>query len=69
MAYFMNFDRLYLYAVLLGAFEPFTAMLENGNIITSPYPILLVISGGMIITGATLLVRFIQKYPLQEDEV
>lgn len=69
MAYFLNFDRLYLYAVLLGAFEPFTSVLENGNIIASPYPVLLAISGGMIVTGAALLVRFIRNYPLQEGEV
>ena len=68
MAYFLNFDRLYLYAVLVGAVEPVSAVLEIKNLIESPYLIMLVISGGMIITGIILLVRFIRKYPLTENE-
>ena len=69
MAYFMNFDRLYIYAVLIGVTEPLSSVLENMGILDVPYLILLVISSGMIVTGATLLVQFIQQYPLQEGEV
>jgi hypothetical protein len=68
MAYFMNFPRLYLYAVLLGAFEPLTALMERAGMMSSPYPVLFVISGGMILYGVYLLVRFIRTYPLQAEE-
>ena len=69
MAYFLNFDRLYIYAVLLGVTEPLSRVLESMDILDGPYLMLLVISTGMILTGATLLVRFMQQYPLQEGEV
>ena len=69
MAYFLNFDRLYIYAVLIGVTEPLSNVLENMDILEGPYLMLLVISSGMIVTGATLLVRFMQQYPLHEGEV
>jgi hypothetical protein len=69
MAYFLNFGRLYLYAVLVGAVEPVSAVLEMKNLIEGPYLIMFVISGGMIITGIILLVQFLRQYSPQEDEV
>ncbi|MFC1651181.1 hypothetical protein ACFL2X_06380 [Candidatus Latescibacterota bacterium] len=69
MAYFLNFTRLYLYAVLLGAVEPLTAVMEQGDMISGPYLFLFVISGGMILLGIFLLVRFIRNHPLQKEEV
>ena len=69
MAYFLNFNRLYLYAVLVGVVEPVSVVLEKENILDGPYLMLLVISSGMIITGIVLFVRFMQQYPLQEGEV
>ena len=69
MAYFLNLDRLYIYAVLLGVTEPLSSVLEAMDILEGPYLMLLVISSGMIVTGAILMVRFIQQYPLLEGEV
>ena len=60
---------MYLYAVHVGAVEPVSAVLEMKNLIEGPYPILLVISGGMIITGIVVFVRFLKAYPLTEIEV
>lgn len=64
MAYFLNFGRLYLYAVLLGVTEPLSSVLEGRGLLEGPYPILLVISSGMILLGAGLFIRFLKKYPL-----
>ena len=64
MAYFLNFGRLYLYAVLLGVTEPLSSVLEGRGLLEGPYPILLVISSGMILLGAGLFIRFLNKYPL-----
>ena len=68
MAYYLNFNRLYIYAVLIGVVEPLTAVLEMMNLIDGPYLMLLVISSGMIVTGVILLARFIQHDPIPSEE-
>ena len=68
MAYFLSCTRLYMYAVLLGITEPLSSVLGNKGVLEDPYLLLLIISSGMIVTGAILLVRFMRQYPLKKSE-
>lgn len=59
MAWFLEFRRLYIYAVLFALSIALTEGLEN-----STGPVMLCTFGGMVImTGLFLLVRFLRKYP------
>jgi hypothetical protein len=69
-AYFLQFNRLYFIAVLVGLSfflsdvfsifipEPFDAFIAFG-----------IVSGTIIIEGFIFLIRFIRKYPLPKEEV
>ena len=70
IAYFLNWDRMYFYAVLFTlsfALNELT-IADTGVIASGAYAWL--ISGIiMIVIGVVYLVRFLQKYPLPEKEV
>ena len=70
VAYFLNWDRMYLYAVLYTlsfALNEIT-IADTGVIASGAYAWL--ISGMMItVVGVVYLVRFLRRYPLPEKEV
>ena len=70
IAYILNFDRMYIYAILFTlsfAFKEIT-IANTGVIASDAYAWLI---SGIIITvvGVVYLVRFLRIYPLQEKEV
>ncbi|MFQ5820764.1 MAG: hypothetical protein ACE5I5_12305 [Candidatus Heimdallarchaeota archaeon] len=64
IAYFLDFDRLYVYAVLYGTAYPFAEFLHP--IVGTPLDgiIAVGITGGIgVLTGLVYLIRFMRKYP------
>ncbi len=70
IAYFLNWDRMYIYAVLFTlSFTLNEITIANTGVIASGAYAWL-ISGMMItVVGVVYLVRFMKKYPLPEKEV
>ena len=70
IAYFLNWDRMYIYAVLFTlSFALNEITIANTGVIASGAYAWL-ISGMMItVVGVVYLVRFMKKYPLPEKEV
>lgn len=70
VAYFLSFDRMYIYAFLLtGAFNLSEEIRENAwNISEGGYAYLLA-SIVLIVIGCVYLIRFLNKYPLPEEGV
>ena len=70
IAYFLNWDRMYIYAVLFTlSFALNEVTIANTGVIASGAYAWL-ISGMMItVVGIVYLVRFMKKYPLPEKEV
>jgi hypothetical protein len=66
MAYFMDFERLYYYAVLVAVSFPMTEILEVNELISNGSYVFLVPSGIMVITGAVLLIRFMREYSVEK---
>ena len=69
LAYFLQLKRLYLYAIL-GGFGLFISELL-APIIGAPYHDIVTFGGiGLVITltGLTIFLKFLQKYPLKIDE-
>jgi hypothetical protein len=65
VAYFMSFDRMYLYAFLLaGAFNLSEEIRENPGIIQDGGYAYLLVSLIIITIGTVYLVRFLKKYPI-----
>ena len=70
VAYFMAFDRMYLYAFLLaGAFNLSEEIREHSWIITEGGYAYLFASIVLIVIGSVYLVKFLKKYPIPEDGV
>jgi len=70
IAYFMNFDRMYIYAFLLtGAFNLSEEIRESEGIISEGGYAYLFASMVLILTGCVYLIRFLKKYPLPEKEI
>jgi len=68
IAYFLNFNRMYLYAFLLtGAFILSEEIRENPGIISDGAYVYLFSSFVLIILGCVYLIRFLKKYPLPEN--
>jgi hypothetical protein len=66
-AYFMDFTRLYLYALLFAVSLPITFWLKKNSSLA--YPTLYVYSltaGPMLVIGWTLFIRFLRQYPHKE---
>lgn len=64
IAYFLDFDRLYVYAVLYGTAFPFAEFLHS--IVGTPLDGIIAygITGGIgVLTGLVYLIRFMRKYP------
>ena len=69
VAYFIQFTRLYVYALLLGS-APFLADISS-LFIPIPFNFLfsyLLLGGTIIIIGTIYLIRFLKKYPLPKEE-
>jgi hypothetical protein len=67
IAYFLSFERMYLYAFLLtGAFNLSEEIRENPGIISDGAYVYLFFSFVLIIIGCVYLIRFLKKYPLPE---
>lgn len=66
MAYFMDFERLYYYAVLVAVSFPMAGILEVNGLISNGSYVFLVPSGIMVITGAVLLIRFMREYSVEK---
>lgn len=70
IAYFMNFDRMYIYAFLLaGAFNLSEEIRENTWFISEGGYAYLFASIVLIVIGCVYLIRFLKKYPLPEEGV
>ena len=68
IAYFLNFNRMYLYAFLLtGAFILSEEIRENPGIISDGAYVYLFSSFVLIILGCVYLIKFLKKYPLPEN--
>ena len=64
-AYFMDFNRLYIYSMLGGL--GFFLVDIFGLIITAPFSLILtfgVIGGSILVTGIVFLIKFLHDYPL-----
>lgn len=70
IAYFMNFDRMFIYAFLLaGAFNLSEEIRENTWFISEGGYAYLFASIVLIVIGCVYLIRFLKKYPLPEEGV
>jgi phosphoglycerol transferase MdoB-like AlkP superfamily enzyme len=70
IAYFMNFDRMYIYAFLLaGAFNLSEEIRENDWIISEGGYAYLIASIVLFIIGLIYLTKFLKKYPLPGKRV
>lgn len=70
IAFFLNFDRMYLYAFLITAsFILSEIIISNTGVISSGGYAYLILSVIMIVIGIVYLFRFLQKYPLPSEEV
>ncbi|MBE0525116.1 MAG: hypothetical protein IBX40_12430 [Methanosarcinales archaeon] len=66
MAYFMDFERLYYYAVLVAVSIPMAEILEVNGFISNGSYVFVVPSGIMVITGTVLLIRFMREYSVEK---
>jgi len=63
--YFLDFSRLYAYAVLYAAAFPLAVLLRGPAQLPYGWPLAYsVASGPMLIIGLVLLIRFVHEYPL-----
>jgi len=70
VAYFLQFSRLYVYALLLGC--AFFLADISSLIVPIPFNFLLsylLLGGIIILVGITYLIRFLKKYPLPKEEI
>jgi len=70
VAYFIQFNRLYFYAVVFGC----TFFLADISSVIIPIPFnflfsYFILGGILIIIGLTYLIRFLRKYPLPQEEI
>ena len=69
IAYFMNFDRMYLYAFLFaGTFNLSEEIRENPGVVSENGYAYLLASSILIVIGTAYLINFLRKYPLPEKE-
>jgi len=70
IAFFLDFDRMYIYAFLLtGAFYLSEEIRENSWLVSENGYAYMLVSIILIVIGCVYLIRFLQKYPLPEEEV
>ena len=70
IAYFKNFDRMYIYAFLIvGAFNMSEEIRENDWIISEGAYAYLFVSIVLLVVGFVYLFRFIKKYPLPGEDI
>ncbi len=68
IAYFLTYDRMYIYAFLLaGAFNLSEEIRENPGIISEGGYAYLFASIVLIVIGCVYLLRFLKKYPLPDE--
>jgi hypothetical protein len=64
MAYLLDYERLYLYAVLFSVSLPLGEVLYSYAGLADPTYVFLVTGGGAVLIGLWLLRRFLRDYPL-----
>ncbi len=70
IAYFLNFDRMYIYAFLVaGAFNLSEEIRESPGIISEGGYAYLFTSLVLILIGCIYLIKFLKKYPLPDKEI
>lgn len=70
IAYFLSFDRMYIYAFLVtGAFNLSEEIRENSWIISEGAYVDLLVSIILIIIGCIYLIRFLKNYTVPEQGV
>ena len=70
VAYFLSFNRMYIYAFLLaGAFNMSEEIRENSWIISEGGYAYLTASVILIVIGVIYLIKFLKKYPLPDEGV
>lgn len=67
MGYLSNYDRLYVYGVMLGFGEPLGTWLEVTGALEEGTVVIVMISGVIILLGVVSFVGFLYKYPKPAD--
>jgi hypothetical protein len=68
MAYYLDFDRLYIYAVLYGLSLPVGRVLVVHAGLPDEAAVFWVTAGATVIVGIVLFVRFVRDYPVPPAE-
>jgi len=66
MAYFMDLERLYYYAVLVAVSIPMAEILDANGLISNGLCVFLIPSGIMVITGTVLLIHLMREYSVEK---
>ena len=66
MAYFMDFERLYYYAVLVAVSIPMAEILEVNGLTSNGSYVLFMPSGIMVVTGTVLFIRLMREYSVEK---
>lgn len=66
MAYFMDFERLYYYAVLVVVSIPIAEILEVNGLTSNGSYVLFMPSGIMVVTGTVLFIRLMREYSVEK---
>ena len=66
MAYFMDFERLYYYAVLVAVSIPIAEILEVNGLTSNGSYVLFMPSGIMVVTGTVLFIRLMREYSVEK---
>ena len=66
MAYFMDFERLYYYAVLVAVSIPMAEILDANGLISNGLCVLFMPSGIMVVTGTVLFIRLMREYSVEK---
>ncbi len=70
LAYFLDFTRLYAYALIWGVTFPASAVLASRATISTALSLTITSSAGaavMLVTGLVLLVQFVRGYPIPSE--
>lgn len=68
MAYFMDYDRLFYYALLWALSLPVGLALEKNTALSDAPTVFLVTGGVAVVVGSAYLVRFVRTYALPPEE-
>lgn len=66
IAYFMDFESLYYYAVLVVVSIPIAEILDANGLISNGSYVLFMPSGIMVVTGTVLFIRLMREYSVEK---